>query len=103
MTVFLPTNNADDDVSSISTEESFHINDPLSAVEQLNENPITIIIPVLNASTEENNNSSTDTEVVMVRASTGRHGEALIPPKPRVESRCKRMLTKQLCLVPQMS
>ena len=61
MTDFLPTNNADDDVSSISSEDSMHDNDPLPAVEQPIENPITIIIPVLNTSTEANDNSSTDT------------------------------------------
>jgi hypothetical protein len=53
-----------------------HNNDPLSTVDQPIENPITIIISVLNTSTEANDNSSTDTKVVMKRAPRGRHGEA---------------------------
>ena len=83
MTDFLTTNIANDDVSSVSSEESKQVNDPLPAVEQQIMNPITIIIPGLNTSTEADDNSSTDTEVVMDRAPRGRRGEALIPPKPR--------------------
>ena len=52
MTVFLTTNIGNDDVSSVSSEESRHVNDPLPAVEQQIENPITIIIPGLNTSTK---------------------------------------------------
>ena len=47
-------------------------------------------MPGLNTSTEANNNSSTDTEVVMDRAPRGRHGEALIPPKPKNNSNISR-------------
>ena len=53
-------------------------------------NPITIIIPGLNTSTEANDNSSTNTEVVMDRAPRGRRGEALIPPKLRKNSNISR-------------
>jgi hypothetical protein len=92
MTNFQANNNANDDVSSISSDDSVVNNDPSPTVVQPTENPITITkIPVLNTSTEASDNSSTDTEVVMNRAPRGRHGEALIPPKPRRNSN----ITKQ--------
>jgi hypothetical protein len=43
MTDFLPTNNADDDVSSISSEDIIRVNDPLPVVEQPIKYPITVI------------------------------------------------------------
>jgi hypothetical protein len=83
--------NVNDDVSAISSDDSVDNNNPLPTVLQSTWKLTTNTnIPVMNTSTEANDNSSTDIEVVIDRSLGGKHGEALIPPEPRAKSNITR-------------